>query len=187
VQIRIVLTWQKDQALETLELQSSMMWPAYVLIFMNFNSLSYYFYSVTLEESCKIICQGYFTSLRFSTLKNLRKKDYKICHYMLRPEVSSWISDLIIFESEWRILLMPWSVWQVTPMKKLRLVVTVLLCTRFLVFLPTWFVVWLITDFYSAMSNQVKFDGWVSFTSVDGTCNTGVFQCKSIIFNNNNA
>jgi hypothetical protein len=36
----IVLTWQKDQALETRGLQSSVMWPAYVLLFIKLNSLS---------------------------------------------------------------------------------------------------------------------------------------------------
>lgn len=81
------------------------------------NSLSYYFYSIIFEESCKIICQGYFTSLCFWTLKNLRIKNDKICHYMLQPKVSSWILALIICESEWRILLVPWFVWQVTPLK----------------------------------------------------------------------
>jgi hypothetical protein len=41
----MVLNWRKDQAIETLGLQSSMMWPAYGPILMKFNSLSYYFYS----------------------------------------------------------------------------------------------------------------------------------------------
>jgi hypothetical protein len=186
VQIWIVLPWQNDQALETRGLQNSMMWPTYGLIFIKFHSLSYYFYSIILEESCKIICQVHFTSLRFSTLKNIRKKSDKICHYMLRSKVSSWILDLIICESEWRILLVPWSVWQVMPMKKLRLVVTVLSCTGFFVFLPAWFVVWVTTNFYSARSNRINFVGWILFISVELTCNTGVFQCKSIIFNSTN-
>jgi hypothetical protein len=105
--------------------------------------------------------------------------------YGWRMKVSSWISDLIICESEWKISLVPWSVWQIIPMKRLRLVVTVLSCIGSLVFLPTWFVVWVSADFYSARSNRINFIGWVSFISVDVICNTGVFQRRSTSFNNN--
>jgi hypothetical protein len=113
------------------------------------------------------------------------KKD-KTCHYMLQPQVSSWISDLIICESEYKILLVPWSVWQTMPMKKIRLVVTVLLCTGFFVFLPTWFVVWVTTDFYSARSNRIKFVGWDGTAVPSQTCHRSaamsVYCTKSCIY-----
>jgi uncharacterized membrane protein YuzA (DUF378 family) len=76
------------------------------LISIKFCYLSYYLIAWHTKE---IICQVYYTLLRFSTLKNLQtKNDDRMRHCKLRPKIQGCISDSVrnVFRV-WQICFIP--------------------------------------------------------------------------------